>query len=815
MLFDMFETDKKKKFYDVKKLTPLSNLNPISTTDLIEIDQISENGIFCCCGNVYSETLLVDDINYSLMTYKEQVSFLGVWCRVLNSFGVTVQIHVFNKNRNMDEFRKEVLFKMRDDGHNDDRNAFNEIIESKVIGGKQGIHQVKLLTIAVKKNDYEDAKSALANAEASLKREFASIGSKLTLLNGTERLRLIHDFWRPGEESGYSFDVKNYMNAGLTDWKNEVCPSFADFVSNPDRVYTEKGVYSAFGIDPKHYPNTLSDKFYNELTNISNCSIFTVTFSGIRKDCVIKTLEDKLMNVEGKIQKQQKSRNDRKQFSSDISLKVRMEKKELEGMLNNVHENDQEMFWVDFSMVLFCPNDKRMDHELEVVKNIMDQHSLEIKSFSKWQRQAVNSALPLGLRQTNASRTMFTQTAAIFIPFNVMQIKYSRQPFYYGICQIDKNPIFASRKYDLINGNGFVFGVPGSGKSFTGAKMEMGNVILNTEDHIIIIDPTLEYMDVCDAFGGTTTIFSTYTKTYINPLETNLAELSETDENGVIRDKIDFMTGLCQQNMEGEFRAAHKSIISRVTKRVFLDMVVLPIEERKQIIIGDIYNELLKQEEEQAKELSLALEIFVDGALNIFNQETNIHLDNRLISFGIRDVGESLYATSMMVMLEFITNRILENFKNGIATWLYVDEFHELCNKEYTMLYLVTLWAKVRKLGGLCTGITQNIIRVMEKKITKTLVCNSEYTLFLRQGLPDIEVILKSFPNISSAFVKYLDGAEMGTGIAKFGSALIPFDNSIDKDSPIYNIFNTNFHEKMELRRLKEERERLEWEENS
>lgn len=815
MLFDMFETDKKKKFYDIKKATPLSNLNPISVSDLIEIDRISENGIFCSCESIYSETLLIDDINYSLMTYKEQVSFLGVWCRVLNSFGVTVQLSVFNKNRNMDEFRDEVLFKMRDDDRDDDRRAFNEIIEGKVINGKQGIQQMKLLTISVKKTDYEDAKSALANAESSLKREFSSIGSKLTLLNGTERLRLIHDFWNPGEESSYSFDVKSFMDAGLTDWKHEVAPAFADFVSNPDRVYTDKGVYSAFGIDPKNYPNSLSDKFYNEITNISNCSIFTFTLSSIPKDCVIKTLEDKLMNVEGKIEKQQKSRNERKQFSSDISLKVRMEKKEIEGMLNNVHENDQEMFWADFNMVLVCPNDKRMDHEIEAVKNIMDQHSLEMKTYSKWQRQAINSALPLGVRQTNESRTMFTQTAAIFIPFNVMQIKYSRQPFYYGICQIDKNPIFASRKYDLLNGNGFVFGVPGSGKSFTGAKMEMGNVILNTEDHIIIVDPTLEYADVSDAFGGTIITFSSHTKTYINPLETNLAELTESDENGVIQDKMDFMTGLCQQNMEGEFRAAHKSIISRVTKRVFIRVAKQLVEERKQVLIGDIYQELLEQEEDQAKELALTLEIFINGTLSIFNHETNIYLDNRLIVFGIRDMGESLFASAMMVMLEFITNRILDNFNHHIATWLYVDEFHELCNKQYTMLYLVTLWAKVRKLGGLCTGITQNIIRVMEKEITQTLVCNSEYTLFLRQGLPDIEVILKYFPNISSAYVKYLDGAEKGTGIARFGTALIPFDNSIDKDSPIYDIFNTNFHEKVEMQRLKEERERLEREENS
>lgn len=801
---------KKKLFMDLKQPTEAMNLNPISSMDIIEIEKISANGIFKVGENLYSETFLMEDLNYVTKSYREQLVFFGEWCKVLNSFGAFVKITVFNKNRNMESLRKEILYRRRGDAFDGARSAYNDIIENKIINGKQGIHQVKYLTVTVNRSDYEDAKSFLASVENNLKKEFYNIGSGLIRLNGTERLRILHDFYRRGDEDLFWLDVEEIMDNGFSDWKNDIAPAYYDFRSNPDEIIMDRGVCRSYYINPKTYPNSLSDAFYDELVNINSCSIFTVDYITIPRDVVQKTLEDKLLNVEKTIEKQQQKRNRTRSFSSDISFKVRTDKKELERMLSDVRENDQGMFWCNVTLTLLEDNEKKMNRTESGVKEIMDKYGCELMNYHAWQRQAVNTALPIGVHQIKEYRTMFTQTAAILMPFNVTEIKHSKEPFYYGINQVNKNPIFANRKYDLVNGNGFVFGVPGSGKSFTGSKMEMGSVFLNTSDSIIVIDPTLEYMDVANAFGGSIVNLTTHTDNYFNPLQVDLAKLSKTDENGLIRDKCDFMTSLCQQCMEMEFKPGHKSIVSRCIKHIYERVAQMDVEDRRQVILSDFYNEVRRQPEGLAKDISIALEIFVDGALNIFNHQSNVDVDNRILVFGIRDLGENLYAVSMLVMLEYIKSRIIENFEKGTATWLYVDEFHVLCDKKYSKEYLASLWKTVRKLGGLCTGITQNIIDIMKDKETISLVCNSEYTMFLKQGAPDIKVILENFESMSEAMTKYISNAAKGTGLIRFNNVVIPFDNTIESNSPIYDVFNTNFHEKMAKKRQDAKDEEIE-----
>lgn len=800
---------KKKKFFDLKIHTPLSNYNPISSMDVIEIDKISSNGIFCSCGNIYSESFLMEDLNYVTNSFNEQLYFLGEWCHVLNSFSTYVEITIFNRNRNMETLRKDILYRKKYDAFDESRSAYNDIIESKILNGRQGIEQIKIVTVSVVKQSYEDAKSYLATVEANMKKEFLGIGSMLIPLNGTERLRLLHNFWRKGEENLFTFSVEDYMNRGICDWKNDIAPSYVDFETCPDRFFTDKGVYSAYYIAPDSYPSTSKDGFYEELVNINRFSIFTMTFVSIPKDCVISTLEDKLQAVEREINRQQQARNRSRNFSSEISLKTRTDKKDLEGMINDITNNDQETFWIDFSFILYGENEKKLENARDSVLEVVDKYSMQIKPYINWQRQAVNTALPIGVRQVKESRTMFTQTAGIFLPFRAAKIKGRKNPFYYGIGQIDKDPILVNRKYDLMNGNGFVFGVPGSGKSFTGAKMEMGSVILNTEDNIIIIDPTLEYADVAQAFGGSIINLATYTKNFLNPLEVKLEELTVNDENGMIKDKCGFMASLCQECMEGDISASQKGIVERVAKNIYLEIAKKPLKDRRQLKLSDFVKELTAQKEKKyTEDLVIAMERFTDGSLNIFNHETNVDLNNRMIVICVRDLPEDLYSIAMLCALEFVKNKILENYISGIATWLYVDEFHEMIKHKLTELYMVSLWAKVRKLGGLCTGLTQNIIRLMEKEITKTLVCNSEYVMFLKQGQPDIDEIMKNFESISPAMSKYMKNADKGTGLVKFDSKVIPFDNKVDADNPLYDVFNTNFHEKQEKLKRKNLKEK-------
>lgn len=142
---------------------------------------------------------------------------------------------------------------------------------------------------------------------------------------------------------------------------------------------------------------------------------------------------------------------------------------------------------------------------------------------------------------------------------------------------------------------------------------------------------------------------------------------------------------------------------------------------------------------------NLVYDTYVDGSLNVFNHRTTIDVNSRLTAYGIRDLGEDLESVGMLITLTNISQRIQQNAAKGIATWLYIDEFHVLLNKKYSRQFFIALWKKVRKQGGICTGITQNVTDVIKDNETKMLVSNSEYTMFLKMGPGDAKVILDTF----------------------------------------------------------------------
>ena len=159
--------------------------------------------------------------------------------------------------------------------------------------------------------------------------------------------------------------------------------------------------------------------------------------------------------------------------------------------------------------------------------------------------------------------------------------------------------------------------------------------------------------------------------------------------------------------------------------------------------------------------------------------------------------GESLV---MLVMMESIQNRIVENGKRGKATWLYIDEFHVLLNSEYSAKYLQQLWKKVRKQGGLCTGITQNVVDLLQNYTATTMLANSEFVALLKQANTDSSKMAEVI-GVSEAQLRFVTNTASGMGLIKCGSVVIPFDNQISKDTDLYRLYNTNIHELIEQKK--------------
>lgn len=249
----------------------------------------------------------------------------------------------------------------------------------------------------------------------------------------------------------------------------------------------------------------------------------------------------------------------------------------------------------------------------------------------------------------------------------------------------------------------------------------MGNVFLNTQDDVIVIDPMNEYFDIAATFGGAIVNLSAYTKNYVNPLDADLVHMNERGIRDVIADKSEFMLSLCDQLLGNALNQKHHSIIDRCIRELYMRAW----RTKNVPVMTDFYRILKEQKEMEAQELALSLELFVEGSLNIFNHQTNVDVDNRFTVYGIQDLGSQLAPVAMLVMMEAIQQRIIDNGRRGRATWLYIDECHVLLNSDYSAKYLQQLWKKVRKQGGLCTGITQNVVDLLQNYIAMTLLSNS------------------------------------------------------------------------------------------
>ena len=770
----------------LKKASEPLYKTPKSIQETIEIMAVAENGIFEVSKNKYSKCYRFQDINYTTATEDEQIGIFERYCKFLNSLDCNYKITINNKNKNMDELRDKVLIAEKNDGFNNYRSIYNDIIEEKIIEGRQGIEQERYLTITIERKNFEEAKAQFATLEATIHKAFIELGADIVPLNGNERLKVLYDYYHLGDEGSFDFDIKKAKKVGA-DFKNDLCNGMVKYF--PDHFEDESKYCKALFI--KKYPSSLSDRFINEITSLPVHSITSIDVVPVPKDLTTKVLQKKYLGIESDIIKQQRVRNKNNDFSTEISYAKRTEKKEIEAIMDDVRENDQCLFFVGVTIILMAESKKELESVCETVETIGKRNSCTIDTHYLKQREALNTALPIGVRQVETMRTLLTQSLAVLMPFNVQELNDSTGN-YYGINQISKNVNIGNRK-KLINGNGFVFGVPGSGKSFF-CKMEMGSVFLSGDDEIIVIDPMNEYFDIAQTYGGTVVNMSTYTDNYVNPLEMDVWSLDPNDSKGMVREKGEFMLGLCEQCIGDSLNSRQKSIIDRCVRKLYID--IAKAREKHIPTMSEFYELLLEQPEEEAKDIALSLELFVNGSLNIFNNHTNVNVQARFIVYGTRDLGKELGAISTLVMLENISARIAENAKKGRATWLYIDEFHTVLDREYSAKFLFSLWKKVRKQGGLCTGITQNLVDMLQNYPAMTMLGNSEFIALLKQSNVDSQE-LSTAAGIPEAQLKYVDNSPSGTGIIKYGNSCIPFDNRMEKEAnPLYALFNTNLHEK-------------------
>ena len=466
---------------------------------------------------------------------------------------------------------------------------------------------------------------------------------------------------------------------------------------------------------------------------------------------------------------------------------LEQQRKETREMLDDLTTRDQRMMFAVVTLVHLADSKEELDSDTDALQSAARKHLCQLATLNWQQADGLVTALPLGLRRIDALRTLTTEALAVLMPFKAQEVR-DQGGVYYGQNVISKNLIIANRK-ELLNGNGFVLGVSGSGKSFT-AKREMVNLALSTEDDIIVIDPESEYRPLIEGLGGEVISISATSPNHINAMD--MEQGYGDGENPVVL-KSEFLLSLCEQLMGDRLLSAkEKSIIDRCTASVYHSYIKGGYQG-KAPTLQDFHAELLRQSEPEARDVALAIELFTEGSLNTFAKPTNVDTDARILCYDIRDLGKQLLPVGMLVVLDSVFNRVIRNRALGRNTWVYIDEIYLLFQHEYSANFLFTLWKRVRKYGACCTGLTQNVDDLLQSHTARTMLANSEFLVMLNQAATD-RAELARLLNISDNQLSYITNVDFGRGLIKCGSAIVPFMDNFPKNR-LYRLMTTKLSE--------------------
>lgn len=750
---------------------------PRKVQDVIPVRRIWRDGIFLT-GGKFAKTYKFTDINYLVASREDKESMFLTYSELLNSLdsGATTKITINNRRLNKANFEQSILMPLRGDFRDEYRKEYNQILLNKATGAN-GIVQEKYLTISVVKKGIEEARAYFARVGADLISHFAALGSKCAELDAEEKLRVLHDFYRQGEEAAFHFDPQDMMKKGH-DFRDYICPDSIEKSSD----YLKLGEKFCRVLFLKDYASYIKDSMVTELTDFNRNMMLSIDVVPVPTDEAVREVENRLLGVETNITNWQRRQNANNNFSAVIPYDMELQRKESKEFLDDLTTRDQRMMFGLITMVLCADSKEQLDSDTEAVLSVARKHMCQLAVLKYQQLDGLNTVLPIGARKINAFRTLTTESLAVFIPFKVQEIRDSGG-IYYGENAISHNLIMCN-KANLLNQSAFLLGVPGSGKSFC-AKELITFLILNTDDDILICDPEGEFAPLVQALGGdisTIIRMAAGGKDRLNAMYM----VDGYGENNPIVEKSQFVMSLVEQIDKNGVGPQQKSIIDRCTALVYQEAQ----QKGTVATLCDLRDKILEQPEDKAKEIALSLELFTKGSLDIFGHESTVDLDKRIVVFDIRSLGAQLKPTGLLVITDTILNRVTLNWKKGKRTHVFIDEFHVVFENEQSGIFFNSAWRQFRKRGAYPTAITQNVEYLLDSVQASTMLSNSEFVVMLNQAASDRAKLAKLL-NISDEQMSYVTNADAGCGLIKYGSALVPFINRFPKNTKLYQLMTT------------------------
>jgi hypothetical protein len=749
---------------------------PKKIQQIIPIDTIYNDGIFQVGKNKFSITYKFTDINYAVASREDKEAMFLEYSELLNSFdsGATTKITISLRRLNKENFEKEILLPLMNDELDQYRKEYNQMLLDKAMG-TNGMIREMYLTVSIFRKNYEDAKVYFRRVTTDMTAHLARLDSKCKVLNAVERLQILHDFYRTGEEMFFNIDLKQLMKKGH-DFKDYICPDSFEFKKD----YFTMGTRYGRVLFLKEYASYIKDSMIAELTDMNHNLMMSIDVIPVPTDEAVREVENRLLGVETNITNWQRRQNASNNFSAVIPYDMEQQRKEAKEFLDDLTTRDQQMMFAVLTFVLTADSLEQLEADSETLLTTARKHLCQMAPLNFQQMDGLNTALPIGLRKINALRTLTTESLAVLNPFRVQEIM-DKDGIYYGENAISHNLIMVNKE-NLLNQSAFLLGVPGSGKSFS-AKELIVFLALSTNDDILVCDPENEYSALIKTLGGEVIHIAAGSDDHINAMD--MTQGYGEGKNPVI-DKSEFILSLFEQLNKNGLGAKEKSIIDRCVALVYEDYQ----NGGKLPTLCVLREKLLEQPEKEADNLALEMELFTDGSLNAFAHKTNVDTNNRMIVYDIMDLGKQLKTMGLLVITDAMINRVTDNWKKGIRTHVFIDEFHVVFENEYSASFFNSAWRQFRKRDGYPTGITQNVEYLLASVTASTMLSNSEFIVMLNQASQDRQKLAKLL-SISDEQMSYITNADAGCGLIKYGSSLVPFINQFPKDTKLYQLMTT------------------------
>ena len=592
---DTLTKREKKQIHSVIEKAKRDDGIPRTAQQSIPFQRMFPDGICRVSDRYYTKTIQFQDINYQLAQQEDKTSIFEEWCGFLNFFDSSIhfELSFMNMATDMESFERRIQIQPRQDGFDDVRQEYSQMLRQQLERGNNGLTKTKYLTFGIEAESMKQAKPRLEHVQTDLLNNFRRLGVSARTLNGKERLHLMHSMFHMGDHDKFYFDWKWLPASGLS-VKDFIAPSSFSFPGG--KTFQMGSLYGAMSF-LSITASDLSDQLLKDFLDMESSEIVTMHIQSVDQNKAIKTIKRTITELDrSKIEEQKKavrSGYDIDIIPSDLATYG----KDAKALLKELQSQNERMFLITFLVMNTGKTLQELETNVFQASSIAQKHNCNLCRLDFQQEQGLMSSLPLAQNLIEIQRALTTSSTAIFIPFTTQELfQNSPEALYYGLNALSNNLIMVDRK-KLKTPNGLILGTPGSGKSFS-AKREITNAFLATDDDIIVCDPESEYTPLVTRMGGQVIKISPASTQYINPMDINS---NYSEEDNPIALKADFILSLCELVVGGKegLQPVEKTVIDRCVHQIYQPYFENPLPENMPLL-EDLYNTLLAQDEKEA-----------------------------------------------------------------------------------------------------------------------------------------------------------------------------------------------------------------------